>query len=320
MSSIETDLAQALLSFKKLNPLSLLTEDLISVRKAALKRRTIALADFKIPSSHELKVVDAKSLDGSSVPIRIVGPKKQKGPKAFIIWLHGGGFVLGDAQQDDPFITDLSVTTGFTVASVDYRLAPENPYPKPLEDCFSALSFLLANSEDLNLDPDTFFIGGASAGGGLTAGLCIWLRDNHPELNPRGQLLIYPMLDNTNLHESKNGHGLDWDVWGIKENRFAWTSYLGRYPFDDQTICYAAASNLNDCSGLPPAIIITGDIDLFVSENIQYASKLVKAGVECDCRIFSSTYHSFLSVAPSARVTVETKILLSSFLNRFSQL
>tara|TARA_B100001093_G_C26629144_1_gene928073 strand:+ start:300 stop:560 length:261 start_codon:yes stop_codon:yes gene_type:complete len=86
----------------------------------------------------------------------------------------------------------------------------------------------LAQAED---SPETFFIGGASAGGGLTLGLCIWLRDNHPELSPRGHLLLYPMLNNKNLDESKNRFGLEWDAWGIQENRFAWTSYLGQYAF-----------------------------------------------------------------------------------------
>ena len=318
MRLMEFDLENALLSFKKLNPLALLTKDLVSVREAALKRQSVALADFRVPPSHELKVLNAKSKDGHSVPIRIVSPKKRKKPKPFILWFHGGGFVIGNAKQDDPFITDLSVMTGCTVASVDYRLAPENPYPKPLEDCLSALSFLLANSKDLNLDPENFFIGGASAGGGLTAGLCIWLRDNHPELIPRGQLLLYPMLNNKNLNESNNRFGLDWDVWGIQENRFAWTSYLGQYAFDDKTITYAAASNLTDFCGLPPTILVVGDLDLFVRENIHYASKLVEAGVHCDFRIFSSAYHSFLSLAPSAKITTETKKMLHSFINRWS--
>jgi acetyl esterase/lipase len=227
----------------------------------------------------------------SGVGVRLHRPIGVSQPGAALLWIHGGGYVMGTAQQDDALCRRFTRELGITVAAVDYRLAPEHPYPAALEDCYSALTWLAGLPA---VDPTRIAIGGASAGGGLAAALALLARDRH-EVTPTLQLLAYPMLDD------RSGSGPDnpnYRLWGPKSNRFGWSSYLGNA--DPQVAVPARQDNL---SGLPPAWVGVGTNDLFHDEDVAYAERLTQAGVPCHLEVVQGAFHGFDLVVPKAPVS-----------------
>jgi acetyl esterase/lipase len=174
---------------------------------------------------------------------------------------------------------------------VDYRLAPEHPYPAPLEDCYSALTWLAGLPA---VDPARVAIGGASAGGGLAAALALLARDRG-EITPVLQLLAYPMLDDRSGAVPKN---LNYRLWSPKSNRFGWAAYLGTA--DPQV---AVPARRDDLSGLAPAWIGVGTHDLFHDQDLAYAERLTAAGVPCDVEVVPGAFHGFDAVVPKAAVS-----------------
>ncbi len=204
-------------------------------------------------------------------------------PGAALLWIHGGGYVFGRAAQDDALCRRFADRLGIAVASVDYRLAPEHPYPTPLEDCLRAYEWLRSRPE---VDPARIAIGGASAGAGLVAALALLLRDRELPA-PAFQLLAYPMLDD------RTGDGpAHTRMWDAFSNRFGWASYLGSA--DPEVV---APARRTDLSGLPPAWIGVGTHDLFLDEDRAYAERLQAAGVPCALHIVDGAFHGFDSVA-----------------------
>lgn len=216
---------------------------------------------------------------------RIADPD-ESGPA--LLWIHGGGYVFGRAAQDDALCRRFADTLGITVASVEYRLSPEHPYPTPLDDCRRVYDWLRNRPE---VDPTRIAIGGASAGAGLAAALSFRLRDGK-DPGPVFQLLAYPMLDDRTA--SGPAHTRMWDA---RSNRFGWSSYLGAA---DPEV--AVPARRTDLSGLPPAWIGVGTHDLFFEENRAYAERLRAAGVACDFHIVEGAFHGFDSVAARSRV------------------
>jgi acetyl esterase/lipase len=228
---------------------------------------------------------------GSGVGVRLHRPVGVSQPTAALLWMHGGGYVLGDAQQDDALCHRFARELGVAVAAVDYRLAPEHPYPAPLEDCYSALTWL---SGLPGVDSGRVAIGGASTGGGLAAALALLARDRG-EIAPVLQLLAYPMLDD------RSGSGPDkpnYRLWSPKSNRFGWTAYLGNA--DPQV---AVPARREDLSGLAPAWIGVGAHDLFHDEDLAYAERLTAAGVPCHVEVVPGAFHGFDQVVPKAAVS-----------------
>ncbi|GAA0953479.1 alpha/beta hydrolase [Actinocorallia libanotica] len=213
------------------------------------------------------------------------------GRRPALLWIHGGGMVIGNARQDSAFCARVARELDVIVASVEYRLAPDHPYPAPLEDCYTALSWLASQPD---VDTDRIAIGGASAGGGLTAGLALLARDR-AEIRPTFQLLVYPMLDDrttvrTDVDESRLR------VWSPANNRFGWQSYLGPHltPGQPDGVPHPAApARAEDLTGLPPAWIGVGTNDLFHDEDLDYAARLQKAGVPCELHVVPGAYHGF---------------------------
>jgi acetyl esterase/lipase len=239
-----------------------------------------------------------KSLDGvevlilgSGVGVRLHRPIGVSQPAPALLWAHGGGYVMGTAQQDDLMCRRLARKLGITVAAVDYRLAPEHPYPAPLEDCYSALSWLAGLPA---VDPARVAIGGASSGGGLAAALALLARERS-DVTPVLQLLAYPMLDDRSGSGSKSQN---YRLWGPKSNRFGWASYLGNA--DPQI---AVPARRDDLAGLPPAWIGVGTNDLFHDEDLAYAERLTRAGVPCHVEVVSGAFHGFDQVVPKAAVS-----------------
>jgi acetyl esterase/lipase len=228
---------------------------------------------------------------GSGVGVRLHRPIGVSQPAPALLWIHGGGYVMGNAQQDDRVCHRFSRELGITVAAVDHRLAPEHPYPAPVEDCYSALTWLAALPA---VDPARVAIGGVSAGGGLAAALALLARDRG-KVTPALQLLAYPMLDD------RSGTGPDnpnHRMWSRKSNRFGWKAYLG-----DADPQVAVPARRDDLSGLPPAWIGVGTNDLFHDEDLAYAERLTAAGVPCDVEVVQGAFHGFDQVMPKAAVS-----------------
>jgi acetyl esterase/lipase len=230
---------------------------------------------------------------GPGNAVRLHRPTGLPATTPALLWIHGGGYVLGSAQQDDGLCRRFAAALGITVASVDYRLAPQHPYPAALDDCQTAYNWLL---EQAGIDPARMAIGGASAGGGLAAALAIRLHDLGAPA-PVLQLLAYPMLDDRTTGSAGNGRG-DYRVWGPRSNRFAWAAYLG--DADPHT---AVPARRDDLTGLAPAWIGVGTKDLFYDEDIAYAGRLTEAGVPCEVERVPGAFHGFDLVAPGAGVS-----------------
>jgi acetyl esterase/lipase len=201
------------------------------------------------------------------------------------LWIHGGGMVLMNADGDDDRCARLAADHQMFVASVEYRLAPEQPAPGLVNDCFAALTWMAGNADSLGIDTSRIAIGGASAGGGLAAGTALYSRDNGgPGLV--GQLLVFPMLDHRN--ETPSSHTItDPRVWNRESNRLAWEAYLGG---GDPTP-YTSPSIASDLSGLPPAYISVGQFDLFLDEDVAYAQELMRAGVAAELHVYPGAFH-----------------------------
>ena len=178
---------------------------------------------------------------------------------------------------------------GVLVASVDYRLAPERPFPAGLTDCHAALRWLHAHAEERGVDPARIAVGGDSAGGGLAAAL-VQLAHDRGEVPVAFQLLVYPMLDDRTVLEADDD-GTEHFVWSRRSNRFGWTAYLGHEPTVESAPEYAAPARREDLSGLPPAWIGVGDLDLFHAEDLAYAARLRAAGVACEVHEVPGMYH-----------------------------
>jgi acetyl esterase/lipase len=235
------------------------------------------------------------------VPVRIYRPAAGPGHLPALLWIHGGGYVLGSVAMNDFAIQDLVREVGCVTASVEYRLAPEHPFPAPLDDCYAALRWLHGNAATLGVDPTRIAIGGASAGGGLAAGLALLARDRG-EVPVVFQLLIYPMIDDRNLTPSS--HALtDPRVWNRASNHRGWRAYLGQEPGGDGVSPYAAAARAADLTGLPPAYIPVGTCDLFLDENIAYAQRLLQSGVPVELHLHPGAFHGSENLAPSAALS-----------------
>jgi acetyl esterase/lipase len=240
-----------------------------------------------------------------AVRVRVYRPDDQPSKLPALLWIHGGGYVMGDIDQDDRLMKQLVKRIGCVAVSVDYRLAPENPFPAPVEDCYAGLKWLFAHAGELGVEPTRIAIGGASGGGGLAAGLALMARDRG-EVQVAFQLLIYPMIDDRNVTPASYAI-TDSRMWHRESNRLGWKAYLGRDGGGADVSPYAAASRAKDLSKLPPAYIPVGALDLFVDENIEYAQRLIQAGVPTELHVYPGAFHGFDVFAPSAKVSKQFK-------------
>jgi acetyl esterase/lipase len=241
--------------------------------------------------------VDVRDHDEAGVRVRLYRPR-ERASGAALLWLHGGGFILGAARADDARCGAWSREIGLAVMSVDYRLAPEHPFPAALDDALAAWTWLQGAAEDLGVDRGRVVIGGASAGGGLAACLGQRLHDEGGP-QPAAQLLVYPMLDDrTAARRELDGAGHL--VWHNRSNRVGWSAFLGRAPGSPQLPAYAVAARRVDLSGLPPAWIGVGDLDLFLDEGGAYARRLEGSGVAVTLHEVAGAPHGFDVLAPDA--------------------
>jgi acetyl esterase/lipase len=266
--------------------------------RAAVSPRTLAPVRLLagLQAKWPTKGVEVRSVAATSV--RVHRPPAMVEPAPALLWIHGGGYVMGTAVQDDAVCRHFARELGILVIAVDYRLAPEHPFPTPLHDCYDALTWLAGQPD---VDPNRIAVGGASAGGGLAAALAL-LAHQRGEVSLAFQLLAYPMLDD----RTTTRVGVDerhFRMWNTKANRFGWQSYLGRPPGGTQVDELAAPARLADLAPLPPAWVGVGTFDLFHDEDVAYADRLVAAGVKCELDEVKGGFHGFDLVLPKAGVS-----------------
>ncbi len=226
-------------------------------------------------------------------------------PRGGLLWFHGGGYIVGD-ERDDPPCIEIAEYVGCAVVSVGYRLAPEVTFREIIADSFAALNWMVDHAAELGIDKRRVAIGGRSAGGGLSAGLALYNRDNKgPDL--AFQLLIYPMLDDA--HDTPSSHEVTYPaVWNRDVSIKAWKMYLGSDFGSDEVSPYAAPTRAKDLSGLPPALVTVGTLDLFRDENIDYAQRLMAAGVATELQVYARVYHGAEMKARDADVSKRMRL------------
>jgi len=214
--------------------------------------------------------------------------------------IHGGGYVLGTADSAEVANRELAATLSCFIASVDYRLAPETRAPGQVEDCYAVLKWLHGAAADLRIDRSRIAVGGESAGGGLAAALALLARDRG-EIPICFQNLVYPMLDDRTAALVKTNPHTGRHLWTHESNRFGWSALLGGTPGAVGVSPYAAAARAIDLRGLPPALVTVGALDLFLEEDIDYATRLMQAGVPTELHVYPGAYHGF-DLASEAKV------------------
>lgn len=230
-----------------------------------------------------------------------------------VLWIHGGGHVLGSAGPDQTKVSQLAADLGVPVLSVEYRNAGEAPFPADLDDCYAALRWLQTQAEDYGINPAKIAVAGSSAGGGLAASLAQKALDTG---HPVGfQLLVYPMLDDRTDRPAQAGQGR-W-LWTALDNKLAWSDYLGGRAGAASLPDYAAPARRQNLQGLPAAWIGVGDIDLFYSEDHSYHQRLLAAGVESTFYEVPGMYHAAPSLNPQAPVIRDFKEAQRSALRAF---
>ncbi len=248
---------------------------------------------------------DVIAAEGGRPDVRVVVYEhdNRQRPSGALVWIHGGGLVMGTPEQGDGLCSRIAAELGVLVVSVDYRLAPEHPFPNGLDDCYTALEWVHLHADELGVDPNRVAVGGDSAGGGLAAALA-QMADDRGGVPVCFQLLQYPMLDDRTALRS----GPDALMWSLTSNRWAWAAYLGHPAAADEARPYASASRRDDLTGLPPAWIGVGSIDLFHDECVEYANRLRETGVACDLHVEPGMYHAaeqLVPTAPSMRAFVD---------------
>jgi acetyl esterase/lipase len=229
--------------------------------------------------------------------LRYTPRQDDSGPRAAMVHLHSGGYVLGKPEMGSAFCSAMAALLSCIVVSVDYRLAPEFPYPAQLDDAYTALTWLYDNAAALSVDKRRVAVAGESAGGGLAAALAIAARDRG-KIPLIFQLLIYPMLDDLTGSVPGNSYAGEF-VWTAASNRFGWHSLLG----GAEPGPYAAPARASNLEHLPPAFIAVGSLDLFANENIMYANRLINAGVPVELHVYPGAFHGFPMV-PQASASI----------------
>lgn len=250
---------------------------------------------FKVPDGIRVEVIDL----GRGAGVRVFTPEGG-GNGAALLFIHGGGMVIGTASQEDARCAQIAHDLDVVTVSVEYRLAPEHPFPAPMDDCFAAWQWLQREAASRAIDPPRVAVGGQSAGGGLAAGLAQRLLDES-DAQPVAQWLFCPMLDDRTAARPDLDL-LDHFLWNNRSNLVGWRSYLAAEPGADTAPAYAVPSRRTDLTGLPPAWIGTGEIELFYDEDRSYAAALEAAGVDCTLVAVPGAPHAFESVAGGTRV------------------
>ena len=246
-------------------------------------------------SGPKVTVVARTFGDDPNIRVRVTTPAGGTRLRPIVVWLHSGGMISGSPQFEGPMAGLLARRLDAVVVAPDYRLAPENPFPAALDDCFNTVKWVIAHAEHLGVDPSRIAVAGASAGGGLAAACAQRCSSEGIEIST--QALLYPMLDDRTALRPVSG-GV---AWSGPSNSFAWTSYLGQIPDPDHALPYSAAGRCADLTNTPPTWIAVGDIDILCAESTEYAQRLREAGVPCELAVVRGMYHAADLLVPWAK-------------------
>jgi len=271
--------------------------------------RAAAIAYPPDPRSVEAVTLDKRTVpgpeSGPDVGISVYAPRTRIGRLPCLFHIHGGGFVTGSAAGLQAVHFPLALEANCVIVSVDYRLAPETPFPGAVEDCYSALSWVMAHVDELGVDASRIGVMGESAGGGLAASLALLVRDRG-QYSLAFQHLIYPMLDDRTCVTDNPHPYVGQFIWTPESNVFGWASLLGIAPGSHGVSPYAAAARAVDLAGLPPTYIATGALDLFLEEDLEYARRLTRHGIAVELHVYPGAYHAF-NIAPDAQVAINAR-------------
>jgi acetyl esterase/lipase len=254
----------------------------------------------QLPVADDVMMTDCTttSRDGAQILMRWYTKKNARRSSA-VLYIPGGGMICSGMDIYDRPVALYVAATGVPFLSVEYRRAPEHLAPTQVEDCYAALVWLLSQADELGIDPNRVAIMGDSGGGGVAASLAIYARDN--DLHVARQILIYPMLDDRNL--VPDDHIAPFAAWTYEDNRTGWGALLGESVGGPDVSPYAAAARLKDFSGLPPAYVEVGELDIFRDESIAYAQRLLAAGISTELHVHPGAPHAFEAFVPAATVS-----------------
>ncbi len=239
--------------------------------------------------------------NGPDVELRAYRPHDLPERAAAVYWIHGGGTVLGQADMNDPYCANMAAALNVLVSSVEYRRAPEHPFPIPLEDCYAGFKWLALTGSEFDVDRDRIAVAGISAGGLLSAALSLLARDRG-EFLPCLQLLNAPMLDDR--AETRSSHAvLDPRTWDRDSNLAAWNAYLEGNAGGAEISPYAAPARATELAGLPPAYVNVGDLDGLLDEDVAYARAMSHAGVPVELHVYPGAYHGSAISIPDAALS-----------------
>jgi len=247
---------------------------------------------------HEDRVVPGPE-DAPALRVRVYRPARPAGDLPVILHVHGGGMWLGDLESEHDLCRRLSEAVGAVVVSVDYRLAPESPYPAAADDCYAALQWVAGSARELGVDAARLAVFGGSAGGGRAIATALRARDlGGPAI--RLLMAVYPMVDDR--HETPSSRelaDLGGFVWDRAFNVEAWEWYLAGRPAD----AYAAPARATDLTGMPPTFVDVGELDLFRDEDVAFASALLAAGVPTELHVYPGAFHGSEAMVPDAELS-----------------
>ncbi|MET9735709.1 alpha/beta hydrolase fold domain-containing protein [Streptomyces sp. NPDC006458] len=264
----------------------------------------------------ERREVTVSAEDGARIPLSVFGPARtgRTASAPCVYWIHGGGMIVGDrfAQLDIPL--EWLDRFGAVVVSVDYRLAPEATGTTLVDDCYQGLLWVAGHAAELGVDPARIVVAGASAGGGLAAGVTLLARDlGTPAV--AAQMLICPMLDHRNASVSSRQYSGGHGVWTAEMNAFGWRAVLGDLT-DDQVPAYVSPALAEDLSALPTAYIDTGSAEVFRDEDTDYARRIWAAGGQAELHVWAGGFHGFDTLYPQARISVSARRTRTDWVGR----
>jgi acetyl esterase/lipase len=276
-------------------------ETLVALRRDP--NPAVARRDLVVPGSGD---------NTAGIPIRVYEPAARTGILPAILYIHGGGFVVGAIDDFESLCEGYAEHVDAVVVAVDYRLAPEHPFPAATQDAYAALLWLAGAAEELGTDPTRIAVAGHSAGGGITAAVALMARDR-AEVELALQAPICACLDDRHTTPSSQAIG-DPRTWNRARALRAWAAYLGAERDDISPL--AAPARADDLAGLPPTFMTVGDLDLVRDENLDYARRLVEAGVPTELHLYAGAFHGFELIAPAARLSQAATTALNDALRR----
>ena len=289
-------------------PPDFLPEHIPILRDAQNAAETLDITLANEPFTHEERTVSVPNGSIALSIFRPTGVASSRAGQPGIIYMHSGGMICGNRFTGMKGVLQWGRETGAVCITIEYRLAPEHPYPAPLEDCYAGLKWVSDHSGELGINPKFLMVAGQSAGGNLATAVALLARDrNGPKIC--AQLLDSPMLDDR-METNSSYQFVREGSWSRGSSETAWNAYLGSSAGKSDVSVYASPARASDVSNLPPAFICAGSAELFRDESVEYAQKLWAAGVQCELHVWPGAWHCFDMIVPDhpvSRVSIETR-------------